>query len=100
VTPVQPTSGGVRLLLHVQPRASRTEVAGGFGEALKIRIAAPPAEGAANEELVRFLADRLGVRAAAVEILSGESGRRKRVQVHGITVEQAATRLGLPFPFR
>jgi uncharacterized protein (TIGR00251 family) len=100
VTPVQPAGGGVRLLLHVQPRASRTELAGCFGDALKIRIASPPVEGAANAELVRFLAETLGVRAAAVEILSGETARRKTVRVTGVTVELAATRLGLPFPFR
>jgi uncharacterized protein (TIGR00251 family) len=100
VTPVQPAAGGVRLLLHVQPRASRTELAGQFGDALKIRIASPPVEGAANAELVRFLAETLGVRAAAVEILSGETGRRKAIKVSGVTVELAASRLGLPFPFR
>jgi len=100
VTPLRPAEGGVRLLLHVQPRASRTELAGRFGDALKIRIAAPPVDGAANEELVRFLAETLGVRAGAVEILSGETGRRKTVEVRGVTIEAVAGRLGLPFPFR
>lgn len=100
MTPVRPVDGGVRLLLHVQPRASRTELAGLFGDALKIRIAAPPVDGAANGELVRFLAETLGVPAAAVEILAGETGRRKTVEVRGMTVEAAASRLGLPFPFR
>jgi uncharacterized protein (TIGR00251 family) len=100
VTPVQAAKGGVRLLLHVQPRASRTELAGRFGDALKVRIASPAVEGAANAELVRFLAETLGVRAAAVEILSGETSRRKTIKVSGITFEQATSRLGLPFPFR
>ena len=101
MTPVRAADGGgVRLLLHVQPRASRTELAGRFGDALKIRIAAPPVDGAANEELVRFLAETLGVRSGAVEIISGETGRRKTVEVRGVTVEAAASRLGLPFPFR
>jgi uncharacterized protein (TIGR00251 family) len=100
VTPVQPADGGVRLLLYVQPRASRTELAGQFGDALKVRIASPPVEGAANAELVRFLAETLGVRTAAVKIRSGETGRRKTITVSGITVELAARRLGLPFPFR
>jgi len=53
-----------RLTLHVQPRARRTEVAGLHGAALKIRLAAPPENGAANDELVRFLAEQLGCRAA------------------------------------
>ena len=91
--------GGVRLLLHVQPRASRTELAGRFGDALKVRIAAPPVEGAANAELVRFLAQTLGVRASAIQILSGGTGRRKTVKVSGLAVAGAAAKLGLPFPF-
>lgn len=100
MTPVQSADGGVRLRLHVQPRASRTELVGPFGDALKIRIAAPPVEGAANAELIRFLARILGVRAAAIEIVSGTDGRRKTVKVSGITVEESSARLGLPFPFR
>ncbi|MEP7153285.1 MAG: DUF167 domain-containing protein, partial [Nitrospira sp.] len=48
--------GGVTISVHVQPRASRTESAGIHGDALKIRVAAPPADGAANDELCRFIA--------------------------------------------
>ena len=85
---------GVRLTLHVQPRASRTELAGRHGDALKVRIAAPPVDGAANAELVRFLAELLGVAKSAVEIVSGESGRRKVVAVHGVGLEAARRVLG------
>jgi uncharacterized protein (TIGR00251 family) len=85
----------VRLRIHVQPRASRTEIAGLHGDALKVRIAAPPAEGAANEALVRFLADRLGVPRGAVRLEAGRAARAKIVRVLGIPAAEAARRLGL-----
>lgn len=81
-----------RLTLHVQARAKRTEIAGRHGDAIKVRLAAPPVGGAANEELVRFLADRLGVPRQAVRIAAGASGRRKTVVVDGLTAD-AATRI-------
>jgi len=70
--------------IHVQPRASRTEVVGRHGDAIKIRIAAPPTDGSANEELVRFLAKTLGVKRSAVQIVSGMASRRKRVAIEGV----------------
>jgi uncharacterized protein len=92
---IAPTATGIRLRLHVQPRASRTEVAGPHGDALKVRLAAPPVDGAANEALVRFLAERLGVSRTAVRLESGASGRAKIVAVDGIGPEEAARRLGV-----
>jgi uncharacterized protein len=77
------------LALHVVPRAARTEVAGRHGEAVKIRLAAPPVDGAANEELIRFLAERLGVARGAVTLKAGKSGRRKTVAIAGVTTERA-----------
>ena len=56
---------------------------GRYGDVIKIRLQAPPVDGAANEELVRFLAERLGVPRAAVRVVSGKAGRRKRVEVAG-----------------
>jgi hypothetical protein len=70
--------------VRVQPRASRTELAGEWQGALRIRVAAPPVEGEANVELIRFLAKRLGVARARVHIISGESGRSKLVYVDGV----------------
>ncbi|MHB1328803.1 MAG: DUF167 domain-containing protein [Gemmatimonadales bacterium] len=93
--PVHPAPGGVRIDLHVQPRASRTEVAGLHGDALKLRIASPPVDGAANDEIVRFLAEQLGVARRAVTITAGASGRRKAVTVEGITVDAARRALRL-----
>ena len=73
-----------RLLVWVQPRASRTEVAGMRGEAVKIRLAAPPVDGAANDELVRFVAAMLGVARSAVSIAAGQTSRLKTIEVDGI----------------
>lgn len=65
------------------------------GEALKVRVAAPPVDGAANAELLRFLADLLGVSRARVQIVSGATARRKSVLLSGVTVEEVRRRLGL-----
>ena len=70
--------------MRVQPRASRTELAGDWQGALRIRVAAPPVEGEANDELIRFLAKRLGVPRSNVHIISGESGRSKLVHIDGV----------------
>lgn len=70
--------------MHVVPRARETALAGRHGDALKIRLAAPPVDGAANDELVRFLAERLGVPRAAVTITAGYGGRRKTVRIDGV----------------
>ena len=77
------TAEGVRLRVHVSPRASRTTVAGLHGSALKIRLQAPPVEGKANAALVAFVAETLGVSRAAVEIIHGLSARDKVLSVRG-----------------
>jgi uncharacterized protein (TIGR00251 family) len=92
------TPEGVRLRLRVQPRASVTEIAGLHGNEIRIRVAAPPVDGAANEALVRFLAERLDVGRSAVTVTSGSGARSKTVIVTGLTPEQAARRLGLAPP--
>ena len=80
--------GGVRVSVHVQPRASRTEIAGAHGSALKVRLHAPPIDGAANEALVDFLAGELGIARNAVRIISGHSSRGKTVQLDGVSAER------------
>ena len=75
--------------MHVQPRASKTGLAGLHGDAIKLRIAAPPVDGAANEAVVRFLAHCLGISRGRVSIVAGQTGRRKTVTVLGITPERA-----------
>ena len=83
------------LSIHVQPRAGKTEIAGWHGDAIKIRIKAPPVDGAANEELERFLSKTLGVARAAVAIVGGSTGRRKRVKIAGVSREEAIGTMGL-----
>ena len=73
--------GAIVLALHVRPGAKRTEVAGVHGNALKVRLAAPPVDGKANAELRRFLADAYGVPLARVAIERGESSRQKTVRI-------------------
>jgi len=87
--------GGILLQLHVQPGATRTELAGRHGDALKIRVAGAPVEGKANRELVGFLAETLGVPRGNIVIVRGEAGRRKTVTVQGVTAESAERLLGL-----
>jgi len=85
--------GGIRIRIHVQPRASRTELGGRHGDALKIRLAAPPVDGAANKELLDFLATRLGVPRRAVQLERGTTSREKSVTVQGIAVAAARAAL-------
>jgi len=89
-------AGGVTLRLHIQPGAKKTEVAGLHGEALKIRLAAPPVDGKANASLISFLAAQLGVAKAAVSLLSGETSRAKRVRISGIDPASVKRSLAIP----
>lgn len=84
---------GVTLTLHIQPGARATEVCGLHGEALKIRLQAPPVEGRANAALIAFLAERLGVPRSALCLQSGQSSRRKRVRIEGVTAQALVQRL-------
>ncbi len=77
----------ITLVLHVQPGAKQTSVAGLHGEALKIRLAAPPIEGRANEALLRYIADRFGVPLRNVELKQGGQSRHKRIAVSGSGID-------------
>lgn len=79
--------GCVRFNVRVQPRASRREIAGAHGAALKVRLHSPPVDGAANDELIAFLAKSLGVGKGAVRIVAGHSSRGKTVEVVGVSPE-------------
>ena len=81
------TEDGVTFAVRVVPRASRNEIAGIHGDALKIRVTAPPVEGRANEALIAFLARRLGVRKSQVEIVAGTTSRRKMIRVSGLSLQ-------------
>jgi uncharacterized protein (TIGR00251 family) len=91
--PISERDGAVRINVYVQPRASRTEVIGLHGDAIKMRVAAPPVEGEANLEVRRFLAKLLGVPVSSVTIVQGEAGRRKTVEVEGVDAAVVAARL-------
>lgn len=73
----------VTLTLHIQPGAKKTEIAGEHGDALKIRLAAPPVDGKANAALLAYLAETLGVAKSAVTLKSGQTSRRKVVEIVG-----------------
>ena len=79
--------GRITLTLHIQPGARKTELAGLHGDAMKIRLAAPPVDGKANEALISFLAEILGLTRSAVSLKSGHSSRRKVLEVSGATPE-------------
>ena len=83
-----PARGTLTLNVRVQPRASKDEIAGALGGALKIRLCAQPVENRANEALVAFLAVLLKTPKSAVRIQSGEQGRNKRVEIRGVTRQQ------------
>ena len=87
---LQDSPSGAVLTVYVQPSADRTEVAGMHGDALKIRVASPPVDGAANTALCLFLSEVCGVSKSAVVIQSGHHGRRKRVLVKGVTRRRLA----------
>ncbi|HEY5760261.1 MAG TPA: DUF167 domain-containing protein [Steroidobacter sp.] len=84
-----------RINVYVQPRASKTVVAGMHDGCVKIRLAAPPVDGAANAALVEFVAERLGIAKSRVRITAGMTSRRKTVEVDGVTAEQVAGALSL-----
>ena len=85
---IQEREGAVTFLLRVQPRASKDEIAGEMGGALKVRLQAPPVDDRANEALVEFLAQLLKTPRTAVRILSGERSRTKRIEIRGVTRQQ------------
>jgi len=88
-SPLSPRAEGVLLQLSVMPNAKRTQVDGLHDGSLRVRLAAPPIDGRANEALVAWLAKSLGVRKRDVEVLRGESSRRKQVAI-AVSFDDAA----------
>jgi uncharacterized protein (TIGR00251 family) len=86
--------GKITLTLHIQPGAKKSEIAGLYGDALKIRLAAPPVDGKANAALIRFVADRLGLANASVRLKSGQTSRRKVLEVDTPPADAAQRLLG------
>lgn len=84
--PYRQTHEGTLLTLHVQPGAKKTEYRGFHGDALKVRVAAPPVEGAANEALRAWLAGLFDLPKQAITIQAGQTGRRKLVLLKGVAL--------------
>jgi len=93
--PFHPHRDGTLIDILVQPRASKSEISGVHEGMLRIRIAAPPVDGAANDAVKLLLSKRFNVRRNEIQIVSGASSRRKRVLVRGLGVETAKGVLGL-----
>ena len=87
--------GGVRIQLHVQPGASKSEVAGLHGERVRLRIQSPPVDGRANEAVLDWIAAQLGVPRRTVTLVRGAKSREKTVEIAGISVEAAGRALGI-----
>lgn len=87
--------GAVRFTVRVQPRASRVGVAGVHGGALKVRVHAPPVEGAANAAVIEVIADWLDVSHRTVRLVRGERARTKIIEVAGVDVSEVRRRLGV-----
>lgn len=85
--------GVVRIEVHAKPRAKKSRILGAKGDSLEVSLAAPPADGAANEELVRVLAEALGVPKRQVSIVRGHGSTRKLVEVAGVPAELARSAL-------
>jgi uncharacterized protein len=91
-------SGGVRFAVRVQPRASRSEIVGVQGDALRVRLSAPPVAGAANAALIELLAAALAVPRAQIRVVAGASSRNKIVEVFGAGVDRIQALISPPAP--
>lgn len=87
-------NGRVVLRLHVQPGATRSEIVGTHGDALKVRVAAPAVGNAANVAVARLLADSLRIGRSDVDVVSGATSRRKRIRLAGVDARQLTAWLG------
>jgi uncharacterized protein (TIGR00251 family) len=88
--------GALIFKVLVVPRASRSEIVGEHNTALRVRLAAPPVDGAANEELIRVLAQAFGVRKSAVEITAGHTSKRKEVRISSVSSATLSKVLSVP----
>jgi len=92
---IRDTAQGAQFALRVQPRSSRTAIAGLLGDAIKLAITAPPVDGKANQAVVEYLAKLFSVPKSSITILSGETGRNKLIAIRGLSAEQVRKALGV-----
>jgi uncharacterized protein (TIGR00251 family) len=90
---VQAVDDGVVIRVHCQPGAGRSAVVGRHGDAVKVKVAAPPVDGRANEAVAALLAEELGVPVTSITLLAGESSRSKRFKVEGAEAPAVIARL-------
>lgn len=93
---LQETSSGVRLSVHLQPNATKNEICGVHGSALKVRLRSPPVDGKANAHLIDFIAERLGICAAQVRLVRGQTSRHKILDITEMDAATAHTLLSAP----
>jgi len=93
--PVTEIPGGVRVQLLIQPRGSKNEVVGIHEGRVKVKLTAPPVEGAANKALVAYISAVIGVPKRQICLTKGEVSRRKTVEISGVTIEEVETALNL-----
>jgi uncharacterized protein len=89
--------GAVRFEVHAKPRAKKSKMVGERGDAIEIALAAPPVDGAANDELIRFVARSLDLPKRNVELVRGETSREKLLAVSGLSVAELELRLRASF---
>ena len=85
---IREENGTIDFSVRVIPRSSRSEIVGEHDGAMKVRLSAPPVDGAANEELIKLVAKKLSVQKSAVVIVSGETSKTKRLRIDGVSAEQ------------
>jgi uncharacterized protein (TIGR00251 family) len=83
--PYKKIEGGLQLKVKVEPRSSKRSVSGVMGDVVKVKLTAPPVDGAANEQLVEVLAETFGIRKSSIKIVKGLSSKNKVVEIKGIT---------------
>ena len=88
----------ITLKIHLLPRASRDEICGLHGDAIKVKVTAPPVEGKANMALQRFIAKKLNLAASQIEIMAGQRSREKILRISGISRAAVEKALGISLP--
>ena len=83
--PFQTSKKGITLKIKVEPRSSRKGISGVAGDTVKVKVHAPPVGGAANEELIEVLSEKLGIKKSSIRILRGESSKNKVIEIEGIS---------------
>lgn len=95
---IQPTAVSCTLAIKAIPNAPKSEVTGWLGDALKVKVHAPPVEGRANDALCEFLAEELGLPRRAVTVMRGDTSRQKVLRIDGMDLASVRTKLGLTNP--